>query len=295
MAPHRLNFKEWQALAHEEPERLVDQFLGKLALLAPEIQRAFIAAHLDREPLIEQIKASCADPRQPLAGVPYLLQDMFDLRDLPTRCGAPFADPFEAPLEESSRLAEMIQQRGGFCLAKTVPSEFGWDLRGKNETFGNCPHAEGAHFVCGGGAGASAYAVANGWAPIAFGLDSRGGIRVPAAFHGLFGFRMEHNAYAQEGVFPVVPSIESVGWMTADIEDLRQSFRTFYHRKHGQLNGKPRGFLLNFSLEVANPETKAGLLALIRDLDIDEDLAINKMLRKTFQPIGKAFQTIAKR
>jgi Asp-tRNA(Asn)/Glu-tRNA(Gln) amidotransferase A subunit family amidase len=295
MISQRLSFKDWQKLAQEEPEIFVDLFLGKFDLLSHETREAFIAAKPDRSELLQKVKASGIDLKRPLSGVPYVLQDMFDLNGLPTRCGAPFQDPFEAPVDESSLLAQAIHARGAVCLAKTVPSEFGWDLSGQNPTFGNCPHGEGPDYVCGGGAGATAYAVANGWAPIGFGLDSCGGIRIPAAFHGLFGFRMEHNAYAREGVSPIVPSIESAGWMTGNLHDLRTSFLSFYYPNPSEPSRSPRGLMINFQMDLATVETRVGLMRLIRDLDVDDDLALNKMLSKALQPVCEAYKTIAKR
>jgi len=295
MSEHPRSFQEWQTLAKEAPERLADLFLGKLELLAPESQKALIAAKLSRRSLIQKIKAGCADPDQPLAGVPYMVQDMFDLNGLPTACGAPFADPFEAPLDESSLLVQAMSRRGGTCLAKTVPSEFGWDMQGRNTTYGSCPHSAGLRYVCGGGAGSSANVVADGWVPLAFGLDSCGGIRIPTAFHGLFGFRMETNAFAREGVFPIVPSLESVGWITANAEDMKKTFLSFYRPKPEPLDNAPRGLLLNYGMDLSSTETKAGLMDLVRRLDIDDEPSVNKLLSMAMEPVSRAFQTIETR
>lgn len=48
----RLNFTQWRELALKSPERVVDQFFAKLQMLAPETQRAIIAAHPDKSTLI---------------------------------------------------------------------------------------------------------------------------------------------------------------------------------------------------------------------------------------------------
>jgi Asp-tRNA(Asn)/Glu-tRNA(Gln) amidotransferase A subunit family amidase len=193
------SFEHWRALARCEPERLADLFLAKLERLPPESRRAFIATSPVRDTLLQNIKTASADENLPLSGVPYLLQDLFDVEGLATRCGAPFQELFEAPLEDGSLLYHKLKSLGAALLGKTVPGEFGISLRGHNKSFGDCPHAEGLRYVCGGGAGTCAYAVKAGWGPLAFGLDSSAGIRIPAAFHGLFGFRMGNNDYARNG------------------------------------------------------------------------------------------------
>jgi len=295
MTAHRLSFNTWQSLAREDPRQVVERFFTRYEGLTPESRKALFAAHPEHERLLQKIKAGCAIDKAPLAGVPYILQDMFDVQDLPTRCGAPFGEPFEALLEDSCLLAQTLGNHGASLLAKSVPSEFGWDIRGHNQSFGDCPHAYGLRYVCGGGAGTCANAVADGWAPIAFGLDTCGGIRIPAAFHGLFGFRMENNNYARDGVFPLVPSLDAVGWMTAHIDDLLSSLEVFYRFQSDSVERAPRGYLLKDSLHGISPESKAGLMELTRPLDIDDEPAVSKMLAKRFQPGAKAFQTIQNR
>jgi Asp-tRNA(Asn)/Glu-tRNA(Gln) amidotransferase A subunit family amidase len=292
------SFAAWSELAHQAPERLADVFLNKRDLLPPESQRALIASAPDRDTLLQSIKCSCADADAPLAGVPYFLQDMFDVEGLATRCGAPFQEPFEATLEEGSLLYHQLKKLGAVLLAKSVPSEFGIDPRGRNKIFGDCPNAEGLRYICGGGAGTCAHAVSAGWAPIAFGLDSAAGIRIPAAFHGLFGFRMGNNAYAREGVFPIVPSLESVGWVTAQLEDLQSSIEAFCPTpkiQNPEQLTEPRGYLFETSGITLDPELKTSLMNLCRHLDIDDRPNFNASLNRTFSEANEAYATIESR
>lgn len=296
MPAERPTFKEWQTLSSESPERVVDQFLGKLQLITAESSRAMIASHFDRERTLSALKASCALEDAPLSGVPYILQDLFDITGLPTQCGAPFDEPFLPPLEQSSLLYQKLNTLGGAFFAKSVPAEFGVDLRGTNPTFGDCPHAKSLRYVCGGGAGASIHAVAEGWAPIAFGLDTTGGIRIPAAFHGLFGFRMGTNDFAREGVFPIVPSIEAVGFATAHCEDLLTAFKAF-HRIPISIEGpkEPRGYLLTDLAGPLEPSLKVGIMQLLRELKVDEEPSTRRRLLDAFARGGQALSVIESR
>ncbi|MGB0743368.1 MAG: amidase family protein [Opitutales bacterium] len=291
----RPNFSEWRKLAKNDYRQVVEAFFTRYNKLSVDGKRAFIATHPERGVLLQRIKAACIEEDEALAGVPYFLQDMFDTQGLPTQCGAAFDEPFEAPVENTCLLAQILANQGATYLAKTVPTEFGWDMCGQNRSFGDSPHTSGLSYVSGGGAGTCAYAVADGWVPIAFGLDTCGGIRIPAAFHGLFGFRMENNRYARDGVFPIVPSLDSVGWMTANVEDLLSSFKLFYNYLSHSTDALPRGFLLGDTTQNANALTKAGLMKLIRSLDVDEDPARNKLITPIFQQATKAFQVIQNR
>lgn len=298
MTAQRLSISDWQRLAKEDPEQVVSRFFSRYEKLQQQDRRAFIAAHAEPGSLLREIKRGAAMDEQLLAGVPYCLQDMFDINGLPTRCGAPFSEPFEGTVDEQCLLAQKLSGFGAVHLAKTVPAEFGWSARGSNRQFGDCPHPLGAEFIAGGGAGASARAVSEGWAPMAFGLDTCAGIRVPAAFHGLYGFRMETNLLAHEGVSPIVPTLESVGWMTANIEDLTTSFEAFYASQSYQTNAtadSPRGFFHVDSLQHICRKSKAGLMQLVRSLDVDDDPEVYKKLAAAFRSSAKSFQTIQNR
>ena len=291
----RLNFKQWRKLVQKSPDRVVDQFVAKLQMLTEAERRAWIAATPSRHKLQQSLKAASVGAEQPLSCMPYVLQDLFDVKGLPTGCGAPFAAPFEAPLEDSSLLYQKLNTLGACFFAKTVPSEFGIGPQGHNPTYGNCKHGTNPDFVCGGGAGAAVRAVSNGLVPLAFGIDTAGGIRIPAAFHGLFGFRMGNNNYARDGVFPIVPSIESVGWVNHCIEDLLSTFHAFYRVSKSKELEAPRGYLLRELADNVSAAVKSGLLGITRELSIDEDPAVGTRLRRTLDKSGTAYQTLEAR
>ena len=206
-----------------------------------------------------------------------------------------FLAQFEAPLEESSLLYQKLNTLGACFFSKTTPAEFGVDPQGRNLTNGDCKHSDGEQYVCGGGAGAAVRTVSEGLVPLAFGLDTGGGIRIPAAFHGLFGFRMGNNAYARDGVFPITPSIESVGWVNNCIADLSTTFRAFHRVSKFDSADAPRGYLISELSSAVSADIKSGLLGLTRELNIDEDPAIGTRLRQTLSQGSTAYQTLEAR
>ncbi|MFQ3223849.1 MAG: aspartyl-tRNA(Asn)/glutamyl-tRNA(Gln) amidotransferase subunit A [Lentimonas sp.] len=295
MSEIQLNFEQWRTLVQKSPERVVNQFLARLQMLPKKERQAWFAAIPAKHELLTSLNISASDETSPLACVPYVLQDMFDVKGMPTRCGAPFSTPFEAPLEGSSLLYQKLKTLGACFFSKTQPAEFGVNSQGRNPTDGDCKHHAGEQYVCGGGAGAVARTISSGLVPLGFGLDTAGGIRIPAAFHGLFGFRMGNNDYARDGVFPITPSLESVGWMNNCIADLGTTFHAFHRVSKGHSNEAPRGYLITELANYISTEVKAGLLGLTRELDIDDDPATGTHLRQLLSQGGTAYQTLASR
>lgn len=299
MPTSQFTFSQWRTHAREFPEQTAEEFIIRLETLAPVTRRALIASQPDKQSIIQSLKASCASDAGPLSGIPYMLQDLFDVEGYPTGCGAPFTSPFEARLEDSSLLYQKLQTLGGAFLGKTVPSEFGVDLAGGNPTSGDCAHPNGPHFVAGGGAGSSARAVADGLVPLAFGLDTNGGVRVPAALQGLFGFRMPTNAYAREGVFPIAPSVESVGWLNHSLSDLRATFQAFYNLPEADPeadeNASLHGYILDSTEYPAAENVKAALKDLGRELMIDEEPDFSRQMRAQLSDCARAFEILEER
>ena len=68
----------------------------------------------------------------------------------------------------------------------------------------------------GGSSNGPASAVALGQADIGLATDTGGSIRVPASYQGLWGLRTTHGRVSREGLLPLAPSFDTVGWLTRD-------------------------------------------------------------------------------
>ena len=55
----------------------------------------------------------------------------------------------------------------------------------------------------------------------ALGIDTDGGVRVPAAFCGILGFCPSHGVVSIVGVVPMTQSFDTVGWFARDPNILR--------------------------------------------------------------------------
>lgn len=151
-------------------------------------------------------------PLGPMDGVPLTWKDLFDIQGTPTTAASALLAN-AAPATADATLVAHAEAAGMVCIGKTNLSEFAYSGLGLNPTFGTPINpALGARARApGGSSSGAALAVALGVAPIGIGTDTAGSVRVPAAFNGLVGFRASRHRYAMAGVFPLAPSLDTVG------------------------------------------------------------------------------------
>ncbi len=71
----------------------------------------------------------------------------------------------------------------------------------------------------GGSSGGSAALVAAGVCDLAIGTDTGGSIRIPAAYCGVVGLKPTYGLVPADGVFPLSPSLDHAGTLTATAAD----------------------------------------------------------------------------
>jgi amidase len=162
--------------------------------------------------------ASGATPR-PLEGVPFLVKDIIETKDLRTTFGSRLMAQ-HVP-EEDAVCVERLRAAGGVLLGKTNTPEFAHDVNTSNFLFGTTRNPWHLMVTAGGSSGGSGAAVAAGFAPLAIGTDLGGSIRIPGSFNGISGVR------PSPGRVPYHPS--AFGWdtlvphvagpMALDVED----------------------------------------------------------------------------
>jgi len=157
-------------------------------------------------------------PPGPLHGLIGGVKDLIDTAGLrTTRGSALFID--RVPTRSAS-IVERLQRAGVIWLGKTNLHEFAYGVSGYNPHFGTVRNPRDPERTAGGSSGGSAAAVALGACDVAIGTDTSGSIRIPAACCGVYGFKAAHGAYTTDGVFPLAESLDSLGFLTADVATL---------------------------------------------------------------------------
>lgn len=172
-------------------------------------------AALARADEIDRLVASGGDPG-PLAGVPVALKDLIDHAGRPTTCGSSFYR--EIP-ERSATLVTRLEAAGAVIIGRAGLHEFAYGFSSENHWWGPVRNPWDPTTSPGGSSGGSAAAVAAGVVPLAIGTDTGGSVRVPAAMCGVVGLKVTHGRIPLTGVFPLAPSLDTVGPLTRSIAD----------------------------------------------------------------------------
>ena len=153
----------------------------------------------------------------PLDGCGVAVKDLFAVAGYPVGGGVPAYLAEQAPRPTSAACVTALQRAGAHLVGIAQTDEFAYSIAGRNAHYGAAPNPAAPWRLGGGSSSGPAAAVALGQAEIGLGTDTAGSIRVPASYHGLVGFRPTHGAIKAEGVLPLAPSFDTVGWLTRDV------------------------------------------------------------------------------
>jgi amidase len=158
------------------------------------------------------------------AGLRVGVKDLIDVAGLPTTAGSrAVADRAVPAAADAPCLAGLraAAARGEAHLAgKTSLHELAYGISGVNPAFGTPVNPLDPARVPGGSSSGSAVAVASGEADVAYGSDTGGSIRIPAACCGVAGLKTTWGRIPLTGVWPLAPSLDTVGPMARDVAGL---------------------------------------------------------------------------
>jgi amidase/aspartyl-tRNA(Asn)/glutamyl-tRNA(Gln) amidotransferase subunit A len=223
------SISDWSQHAKNDPQSCADHFFNHLSQFPENQVRAAIARIPSKEQLVQAFENSIANPSQPLAGVPYLLKDLYDVAGWETNAASHFLSEVRPIPKTSSALARALDSAGGVFAGKTHLVEFAYGMEGSNSHFGDGVHPQFPNRISGGSSSGSVWAVAGGLVPIASGSDTGGSVRVPAAYNGLFGLRVTpKHRWSKDGCFPLSPSFDTAGWFTRTAADMALTIEALF-------------------------------------------------------------------
>jgi Asp-tRNA(Asn)/Glu-tRNA(Gln) amidotransferase A subunit family amidase len=148
------------------------------------------------------------------------VKDNIDVAGVVTSAGSKYLAEHNQPAAKDAPCLAIVRDRNVQIVGKTNMSEFAVSPSGVNEYYGTPrnPFCFWTKRIPGGSSSGSAVAVASGIADVAFGTDTAGSIRVPAACCGVVGLKTTKGLVSIEGVVPIEPEhLDTVGPLARDV------------------------------------------------------------------------------
>ena len=153
-----------------------------------------------------------------LKNLKFVLKDMCEIKGLKTSCGNPDFYNLCKPASKHASFLLNILNEGAILKGITICDEFFYSVIGENSHYGTPKNLNAPNCVPGGSSSGSAAAMTSNKYDFSIGSDTGGSVRVPASFCGLLGIRPTHGRIISDGVYPMAPSFDTIGWFANNIE-----------------------------------------------------------------------------
>ncbi|KAI7731921.1 hypothetical protein M8C21_033179, partial [Ambrosia artemisiifolia] len=159
----------------------------------------------------------------PLSALTFLINDVFDVKDHVTGFGNPDWKTTHDQAPTTAVSVTTLLKNGATCVGKAVMDDFSFGISGENSHYGTPTNPATPSCIPGGSCSGSAVAVAAELVDFAIGTDTVGGVRIPASFCGILGFRPSHGAVSTIGVLPNSQNLDTVA-ITATHENIEACY-----------------------------------------------------------------------
>lgn len=206
-----------------------EAYMGTLLARARQLQSLNAVITLNEAGALAAARAvdarrAAGQPLPPLAGLPLLVKDNINTRDLPTSGGTPALKTFQ-PKANAPTLQALLDA-GAIVLGKANLHELAFGITSTNAAAGFVKNPYDPARIPGGSSGGTAAGIAARIAPAGLGTDTGGSTRVPSALCGTVGMRPSvgnggaSRRYSGTGVIPISHTRDTVGAMARTVADV---------------------------------------------------------------------------
>ncbi|NCQ94806.1 MAG: AtzE family amidohydrolase [Microcystis wesenbergii Mw_QC_S_20081001_S30D] len=159
------------------------------------------------------------EPVGVLAGVPFAVKNLFDIKGIVTLAGSKINRDHPAAGQDAIAI-QTLEAAGAVLVGATNMDEYAYGFVTENAHYGATPNPLDPSRISGGSSGGSAAAVAANLVPLALGSDTNGSVRVPAACCGVVGLKPTFGRVSRQGLFWFVSSLDHPGFFSGNVADM---------------------------------------------------------------------------
>ena len=202
--------------------QLVEAYLARIA--AYENDGPALNAMIRLHPSARADAARMDDERRrgqvrgPLHGIPIILKDNFDTRDLATTGGS-LALAGNIPTADAT-VVRRLRDAGAVIIGKSNLHELAAGIVTVSSLGGQTRNPYDPRRNPGGSSGGTGAAIAASFATVGWGSDTCGSIRIPCAFANLVGLRPTQGMVSGAGIIPLSHTQDIAGPLARTVTDL---------------------------------------------------------------------------
>jgi aspartyl-tRNA(Asn)/glutamyl-tRNA(Gln) amidotransferase subunit A len=168
------------------------------------------------------------EPAGALFGVPIAFKSNFCLEGFESNCGSRILAGWRAPY--TATVAQRLLDAGAIPVGMTNMDEFAMGSSSENSAYQVTRNPWARERTPGGSSSGSAVAVAAGMVPLAFGSDTGGSVRQPAALCGIHGFKPSWGRVSRYGLVAFGSSLDQISPFARSVRDLELALQVISGR-----------------------------------------------------------------